>query len=360
MLQLKRSLKTNRCFVSARSFVACLLLLACLLGPGCSPRSDSLHEVVLYSSVDESYSREVAAIFEKRTGIRVRLVSDTEATKSTGLINRLIAERERPVADVFWSGDIMRAYFLKEKGIAAPCSSAVAEELPATYRDPGGFYAGSAARLRLILCHTNSPADGTNLPASVTDLARPAYARRSCLANPLFGTTSMHAAALFEHWGEVRAKRFFEEFAKNGGRMLASNGEVRRRVASGEFTFGVTDSDDVSVALFDKKPVTYVIPDQQGDGAVLVPSAAVLIRGAPHEANARKLVDFLASAEVEEFMAGSDAAHFPLRSRLKPPTAFGFGVAGVKLMSLDYARLARRQDELQRGFLKQWVEQQQR
>jgi iron(III) transport system substrate-binding protein len=52
-----------------------------------------------------------------------------------------------------------------------------------------------------------------------------------CVANPLFGTTSMHAAALFETMGEEEAKEVFGLRA-NGVKMLSSNGEVKRRVAA--------------------------------------------------------------------------------------------------------------------------------
>jgi iron(III) transport system substrate-binding protein len=172
----------------------------------------------------------------------------------------------------------------------------------------------------------------------------------------------MHAAALFERWGEERAVRFFDDFTRHGGTMLASNGEVRRRVAAGEFAFGLTDSDDVSVALRDGKPVGWVLPDQgaDGDGAVVIPCVAVGIEGAPHPEHARRLVEFLASEQVERFMACSEAAHFPVRAGQAGPEPFGVALAGVKAMPLDWPALARREQELQRGFLKQWVERQQR
>ncbi len=68
-------------------------------------------EVVAYTSVDDIFARPIAEKFEQETGIKVKLVTDTEETKSTGLLNRLIAENKRPRADVFWSGDPIRAAF---------------------------------------------------------------------------------------------------------------------------------------------------------------------------------------------------------------------------------------------------------
>ena len=93
-----------RCRSHALLAVSLLVLVS-----GCDDSSDSVHEVVVYTSVDEVFARPVAKRFQEETGIRVRLVPDTEETKSTGLLNRLILEKDRPRADVFWSGDPIRA-----------------------------------------------------------------------------------------------------------------------------------------------------------------------------------------------------------------------------------------------------------
>src|SRR5262245_4347153 len=75
-------------------------------------------EVVVYCSVDEGYARPILETFTKELGIEVRLVSDSEETKSSGLLSRLLAERARPRADVFWSGDPVRAEVLKVQSIS--------------------------------------------------------------------------------------------------------------------------------------------------------------------------------------------------------------------------------------------------
>jgi iron(III) transport system substrate-binding protein len=339
----------------ARMLRQSLLLSAVFLLTACQ-RQNTGKEVVLYSSIDETYARQIATMFENRTAIHVKLVSDAEETKSTGLINRLIAEESHPVADVFWSGDVVRAAMLKGHGIAESYVPSGSQTLPRECSDPDGYYVGFSARLRLIIYNKDRVGPEKILPQSVLDLAKPEFAAGSCLANPLFGTTSMHAAALFETLGDEVASQFFQAFRANGGRMLSSNGEVRRRVGSGEFAFGLTDSDDVNVALIDRKPVGYVIPDQEGSGVVLVPSSAVLIKNAPHPANAKLLVDFLVSETVEQLMAESSGAHFPLRSNLAAPAAFGVRVQDLKILPLDYGRVAVRLESLQNGFLRTWVE----
>ena len=61
------------------------------------------------------------------------------------------------------------------------------------------------------------------------------------LANPLFGTTSFHIAALFVVWGDEKAKKFMEDIKKNGVRIASSNGEVARWVAMGKVKFGFVE-----------------------------------------------------------------------------------------------------------------------
>jgi iron(III) transport system substrate-binding protein len=331
--------------------VVAIILLSCS-----RPVGNSETKVVLYSSIDAEYTTLVAKRFEEKTGIKVLSVMDSEASKSTGIVNRLIAEKRAPVADVFWSGDIMRAALLKHLDLSEPYQSEIAADLPPDYRDPEGHYAGVAGRLRVIIFNRERIADGEVIPSTVEQFAEPRFAARSCIANPLFGTASMHAAALFEVWGEGKAKEFFRAFSTNGGKMLSSNGEVRRRVAAGEYVFGLTDSDDVNVAILDGKAVGMIVPDQSGTGALLMPSAAVLIKGAPHPATAKKLLDFLVSSELEKMMSESSAAHIPLRPSLSTPSLFAQPLSGMRVMKVDYANLARRTEELSGGFLKDWVD----
>lgn len=331
-----------------------LLLLSPFLA-SCGP-SGTADEgpVVVYTSVDAVFARPIAQHFEKDTGIPVQLVPDTEETKSTGLLNRLMAEKQRPQADVFWSGDPVRAAILKMEGISAPYRSPARVGLPPEFSDPEGHWTGFSARARVLIYNTNLvPKD--QIPQSVMDLLDPRFKGRACLANPLFGTTSMHAAALFSVLGEAKAKEFLEGFIANGGRILSSNGEVRRRVANGEFALGMTDTDDANVARLEGKPVDIVFPDQEGMGALIIPNCAVLIRNGPHPEAGRTFIDYLLSPESEAALAASEAAQMPLRPGVSVPEDMT-PVENIRAMQVDYEQLAPLLQQLSEGFLKEWVD----
>ncbi|MEO7317381.1 MAG: extracellular solute-binding protein, partial [Chthoniobacteraceae bacterium] len=267
--------------------------------------------------------------------------------------NRLIAEKKRPVADVFWSGDPARAAMLKSKGISAPYQSANAADLPKLFSDPAGHWTGFSSRARVLIYNKNLVAAGSE-PKSVLDLADPKWKGQGCLANPLFGTTSMHAAALFQVLGEAKARDFFDAMRANGIAILSSNGEVKRRVAAGDFVFGLTDTDDASVAMKEGKPVGIVFPDQDGMGTLIVPNCAVLIANAPHSAEAKKFIDYLLTPAVEQALAESEAAQMPVRKGVPVPAGVR-ALDQIKPMQVDYEQLAAQLEDLSRGFLKAWV-----
>src|SRR5262245_26984101 len=64
--------------------------------------------VIAYCAQDQVYAESIFHDFEKQTGIKVRAVYDSEAVKTVGLANRLMAERSHPRCDVFWGNEEMR------------------------------------------------------------------------------------------------------------------------------------------------------------------------------------------------------------------------------------------------------------
>ena len=172
------------------------------------------------------------------------------------------------------------------------------------------------------------------------------------MANPLFGTTTMHAAALFSLLGDDKAKIFFQALKVNQVRIASSNGEVKRLVAAGEVAFGLADTDDANEALQEGAPVDIVYPDQEGTGTLVMPTAVVLLKRGPHPENGKKLVDFLLSSAVESRMAQA-AAHMPLRADVPVPPNVR-SVADIRPMQVDYAQVADTMERIQ-PYLREWM-----
>jgi len=117
---------------------------------------------------------------------------------------------------------------------------------------------------------------------------------------------------------------FFETLQKRGVRVVDGNSVVRDFVASGQWIFGLTDTDDACGAKQKGAPVAIVFPDQAEKemGTVLIPNTAALIAKAPHPLEAQNLLDFLLSKEVEQQLVESGWCHIPLRQLETRPTCF--------------------------------------
>lgn len=311
-------------------------------------------EVVIYTSLDQVFSEPILKEFESRTKIKTRVLYDTEAAKTTGLVNRLIAEKNNPQADVFWNSETARTILLKNKGILAPYRSPSASAIPSEFKDREGYWAGFAARARILIYNTTL-VKPEEVPVSIFELTQPRWHGRVAIANPLFGTTATHAAALFLVLGDERAKAYFEELENNAVVMVPGNSTSRDRVRDGELPVGFTDTDDANIAIQDGKPVGIVFPDSAGIGTLLIPNTVALIRNGPNPTNGKKLVDFLLSEEVEGRLASSGSAQIPLRPSVERPS-YVRDLRSIKAMNVDFEQVAAKLEEvtpyLQKVFIR--------
>ena len=293
-------------------------LLSCLLLAGCWRSTGS--EVVVYTALDSEFS---APIFEKytaATGVAVLPKFDAESTKTVGLAEAIIAEKDRPRCDVFWNNEILHTLRLKRLGLLDVYQPTIAKEYPAAFRDRDGHWHGFAARARILIVNTKLVRKGGR-PTSILDLANPKWRGRTAMAKPLFGTTATQAACLFSAWGDRRAKEFFRKLKRNDVQILSGNKQVAQAVSSGRADFGLTDTDDALIEVEGGMPVAIVYPDQGagGLGTLFIPNTVAIIRGGPNPSAARQLVDYLLSPAVEASLAAGPSAQIPLNPAVQAP-----------------------------------------
>ena len=269
----------------------CALLASNLMGVcwlllwGCS--RDTPDTVVIYTSQDEVYAQPILSNFTARAGIKAKAVYDSEAVKTVGLVNRLIAEKNRPQCDVFWNNEEMRTRQLAAAGVL---------------RETNAF-ACFGFRSRRIVYNTNllSRAD---VPVSVAALTNKAFYGKVALAYPLFGTTSTHFLALRQAWGEAGWLEWCRALQANKPFVVDGNSVVVKLVGKGEAAIGLTDSDDALAGREDKLPIDSVLPK---DGGFFIGNSVAVIRHAPHPAAAQKLMEYLTSEEVRRELEKASA-----------------------------------------------------
>lgn len=320
---------------------AALLGLTVLLA-GCWQTSPE--QVVVYTALDSEFSQPVFDQFTADTGLAVRPKFDTEATKTVGLTEALLAERQRTRCDVFWNNEILNTLRLEKAGLLAEYHPEIADAYPPLFRSPQGTWHGFAARARVLLVNTERVPEAER-PASIRDLADPRWQGRAGMAKPLFGTTATHAACLFAVWGDEEAQAFFRQVKENQVKILSGNKQVALAVSAGQIDFGLTDTDDAIIEVEQGRPVAIVYPDQQEDGlgTLFIPNSLAILRDAPHPEAARKLVDYLLQPAVEKRLAEGPSAQIPLN----PDTEADLRVetpATVRPMQIDFQAAADRWD----------------
>jgi iron(III) transport system substrate-binding protein len=182
-------------------------------------------------------------------------------------------------------------------------------------------------------------------PQSVFDLADPKWRDQVAMADPRFGSTSFHVAALYAIAGDQKMDDFFRRLKENGVRIVDGNSVVRDLVARGDVKVGLTDTDDVNVALEDGQPIAMVLPDKEGLGVPVMPNMVSLIAAAPHPDEGRRLIDYLLSADVERQLAQSEAVQIPLHAGVTGPKNIP-AIDTFKPMTLDYAKAAARVEDV--------------
>ncbi|MCK6483468.1 MAG: extracellular solute-binding protein [Phycisphaerae bacterium] len=295
-----------------------------LIVAACDSRDDgpSARPIVVYCSVDEAFARPLLAEFEKSSGLRVRPKFDTEAGKTTGLVESLRAEKRRPVADVWWSSEIFGTIELARDGVLVPFRPAGVDDIPAQFRDPGSLWTAFAARGRVVAYDPRRTAPN-DLPKRWADFADPRFKGRVAMANPAFGTTRGHMAAMLAAWGEPAFRGYLEALGRNEAKLAGGNAQTVFMVARGQADFGWTDTDDVLVAQQRGDSLAMIYPDMDSpDGGALpgtlwIPNSAGLVAGGPNPDAGRRLLEFIVSPLVEEKLSQSTSGNVPVRSALR-------------------------------------------
>jgi iron(III) transport system substrate-binding protein len=295
-------------------------------------------EVVVYTSVDQIFSEPILKAFEEKTGIKVRSLYDVEASKTVGLVNRLIAEKKRPKADVFWNSEVIRTITLKDKGVLSPYKSPHWQSFPDKFKDIDYYWTGFGARARVLLWHTEM-LKVSDLPESIFELTKPKWRKKVTIAYPLFGTTSMHVAALYSIIGPEKTEAYLKGLAENQVIVVNGNSVTRDLVVEREVPLGFTDTDDANVAITKGKQVKIYFPDKKGIGTLLIPNTVALIMNGPNPKNGKRMIDYLLSHETESRLAFSESAQMPLRSGVEKPDSMA-DISEIKTMDVDYHKVA--------------------
>jgi iron(III) transport system substrate-binding protein len=266
---------------------------------GCAPGS-SAGQVVVYTSQDQVFAEPILRRFEQESGIKVRAVYDSEAVKTVGLANRLLAERTQPRCDVFWSNEELRTWLLAAEGVFA-------EARPWT---AFGF------RTRRLVVNTNL-VPLASAPGSWSELTNKVWSGKIALAYPLFGTTATHFLAWRQRWGDEEWQKWCRALQANKPLLVDGNSMVVNLVGRGEAAIGFTDFDDILAGQRSGAPVAALPLSIE---CLLIPNTVAVVRKAPHPAEAEQLEKYLRSSEVVKDLVAVGALEGARTDEVSIPT----------------------------------------
>jgi len=213
--------------------------------------------------------------FEKKTGIKVSTVrlGGGEAMK------RIQAEKDRPLCDIFRSGDVPVLDAAKEYFM--PYRSPQAKGLPAGYIDKTERWTSTNTRIMIIMVN-KSLVKHAEIPWAWKGLLDPRSKGKVVMANPeKSGSAYAQVYGIWKlyDWDGIR------KLIANA-KVLGSSSLIYKGVAAGEYPVGITMEYATHryIAGGDKN-VAIVYP---ADGAFLAPEAAAIVKSAPHPRSSRR------------------------------------------------------------------------
>ena len=246
-------------------------------------------EVVLYSSNQPELLDVIAQGFKEKTGHTL-----TSVRMGTGeAMKRIAAERANPLCDVFWSGDL--SVLDHAKADFASYKSPEAASLDAGMVEKDALWTASNTHLMVFMVNTSLIPEA-EAPKSWAELLDPRWKGKIVMANPeKSGTAYAQVYGVYKMFGD-------EGLAKlvNNATILDSSSLVYKGTAEGEFPLGIT----MEYAAFryvagGNKDVKLIYPS---DGVISAPEGAAMIKGCKHPEEAKQLMDYLLSKEVEDMI----------------------------------------------------------
>lgn len=288
--------------------LATVLILGAVVFPLLDHR-DSSSTLVVYCAHDAVFADSIIRLFEQKTGIRVDVRYDEEASKSLGLTNLLIAEKSAPRCDVFWNNQTLGTIRLQNQGVLQPYRGNGFQRIPDVFRDAEGHWVSFAARMRVIIINTERMPEADD---AVHQAFESGDLSDAAIAVPLYGTTLTHYSVLNAENGLEKLKEWHRSLRDRGIREVRGNGAVRDLVAAGACRIGFTDTDDVFGAIDDGRPVRMIPARTESGRTIVIPNSVAMIAGCRHPREAEQFIDFLLSEEVELLLAKSSSRQIPL------------------------------------------------
>lgn len=261
-------------------------------------------KLVVYSPNSDGELEGLLYYWAEKNGVTVELQS-----MGTGeVLSKLTAEKNNPQADVQFGG-MNLGVWSNNRDLYYAYTAKGDELLPEGYQNKTGFFTNYLLSGSNLLVNTDLEAQLGLKITGYADLLNPVLKGRIAMGDP---TSSSSAFAQLTNMLVVMGDGSYEDdaawdyvdklFANLDGKILGSSSAVYRNTQAGEYVVALT-YEDPSVALV-TDGATNVRVVYPKEGAVWLPAASAIIKGAPNLENAKAFLDFLISEEGQRQVAG--------------------------------------------------------
>jgi iron(III) transport system substrate-binding protein len=252
-----------------------------------------------------------------------------------------------PGADVLWHAEPYAAIEAANRGELTPMPT-TASDIPGLFRDPTGAWVAVGGRAQVLLV-AKQALRGRAAPSRLSALTDPMWKGKVALTRPTAGPALAHFAALFLAWGEKRTETWLQGLGLNDAQILPNDEAVRNAVVAGRAAIGIVSSDEAAKAAASAAKVDVVYPDQRSIGVFVWPTALFMPKNAPHAEEARKLIERLASRDIEQLLVARAPGFLPLRPGIPVPPGVR-SAANLVVVSVNpaaiVAEIARRKERI--------------
>lgn len=289
----------------------------------------SAHALTVYSSVDEENAKRLLDAFTKATGVDVQMVF----LSSGPAMSRIEAEKARPQADVWFGAPSENHILARERDLTEPYVSQNADALPDQFKDKDGYWHAIYTNPLAIGVRTDIlESRAAPVPASWEDLKNPAYKGLIQMPSPQSsGTAYSLILTLVEERGEDGAFEFLKAMNPNVQTYTQSGTAPSGALGVGETPLAIQFTPGFLKLADEGYPVQVVFPSE---GVGYEVAAMSILKGTQNMDDAKKLVDWITSAEGQGALSEAKTYFLPIRSDVSGGTGVP-SLDQIKLVPVD-------------------------
>ena len=277
-------------------FAAFICLLLCLLF-SCRPNSTSNRRLLIYTPHGQDLLRDFIARYKQKYPD-----ADVQSLDmgSREILDRVRVEKNRPQADLWWGAAHTTFQTAAEENLLAEFRPSWADNVPESARDPQGRWYGTFETPQVI-AYNSDAISAAEAPHDWDEVLSPKWRDKVLIRNPNPSDTmrAIFGAMILRFYKDTgstdQGYEWLRKLDANVHEYTADGTLLMQKLARREGLITLWDMPDVRLYKEQKNvPVAYTLPMS---GTPVITDGIAILRGAPHEEEAKRFYEFVTTPE---------------------------------------------------------------